>query len=677
MKRVNLYCVCLCLGALICAPAVLAQEPGDVYMWEFNEGSGTTVTDNSGEFVASIGVSVDPEMFTASSDDSPSGAAGDNSLVVNGGLVVDDSAETLLDLQEGPITIEAWVKPDELGGWTDIMRYGLSYKLGFAEDALVFTFLGVVDIVTEFTVEPDGNWHHYAVSWEPGVGVEFFWDGAFVEFIEETRAPQDMQNSLLTIGVSESGGSIFPGLIDRFRIHNAVMGEEQLDSDPASPAVPLDSTIVSYNFDRDGIPYENEMEAELPASDLEEYISESTRPEFSSDTPTGEEDDYSLYFDGSDRVIFTDEQDIMQFVNEDFSFEAWVKFDAEEQTSERPVLFAYGIGGQNGYSLSFRAAGDKPVPSDESPSGQEGDRSVHPKSGLIVEDSEEPVLDILEGPMTIECWVKLDSLEGWTDIARYGNSYKVGYHDNGNLVFTFFGAIDLDSEFAVEVDEAWHHVAYVWEPGIGVDFYYDGELASHVDTEASFQEVAYNALNIGSDNNGGSALDGLIDRFRLHQEVLDASQLDSDPNSPKEPLDSTLVAYNFDEEDEPYSNLAEADRPAERRSKGNTITVTTFGIIDAHSDVVIPDDGGWHHMAAVHEDLLEFRFYVDGELGETMPYDGGVRFAEVYDFIIGSEAGGGHPYTGLLDRVKVTRGALNEGDLDYFEPVGIEEWSLF
>ncbi len=60
-----------------------------------------------------------------------------------------------------------------------------------------------------------------------------------------------------------------------------------------------------------------------------------------------------------------------------------------------------------------------------------------------------------------------------------------------------------------------------------------------------------------------------------------------------------------------------------------------------------------------------------------MAYDGGVRFAEVYEFLIGHEQGGGLPYKGWMDRIKITRGALTETGLDYFEPVAVDQWSLF
>ncbi len=455
-----------------------------------------------------------------------------------------------------------------------------------------------------------------------------------------------------------------------------MLDETQIDSDAANPKEPLASTVAAYNFDGGEIPYENSTDAELPATATVEYRAVATRPEFSEEDPADEEGDYSLYFDGNDRVTFVDEMDIMQFVDESFSFEAWVKFNAEDQVSDRPVLFAYGIGGANGYSFSFRVGNPAKVV-EESPSGAAGDYAVDVNGGMEVDDSEDPILNIIEGPITMEAWINVESLNTYNGIAAYGSSYKIGIN-NEELVWTFYGVEDVFSGVPFEADSTWHHVAMAWEPGIGANFYVDGEFANFVETENFPRELENNILNVGSETGGNVPMNGMIDRVRVHNALLDETQIDSDAANPKAPLDNTVVAYDFDGGSLPAANKADAERPAESISKGSTITVTTYGIVDAHSeDAIIPDDGQWHHIAAVHEIWTEFRYYVDGELLETRDYDGGVRFAEVFDFLIGSEANGGHPYVGYLDRIKISRAALTADELGYFEPVSIENWSLY
>ena len=97
-----------------------------------------------------------------------------------------------------------------------------------------------------------------------------------------------------------------------------------------------------------------------------------------------------------------------------------------------------------------------------------------------------------------------------------------------------------------------------------------------------------------------------------------------------------------------------------------TVFVTTLGILDQSSNAAIPDDGNWHHIAVVHENGTEFRFYVDGALADTQPYTGGVNFTRTDEvFYLGSEPTFGLQYTGMLDRLKVTKGVLTAEELDF------------
>ena len=98
----------------------------------------------------------------------PSGTAGDFSVHPKSGLMVDDAVDPVLAIQQGPITFEAWIKMEQLGGWLDFIRYGISYKAGFSNNNFVFTFLAIEDVISDFAVEEDGEWHHVAMAWEPG-----------------------------------------------------------------------------------------------------------------------------------------------------------------------------------------------------------------------------------------------------------------------------------------------------------------------------------------------------------------------------------------------------------------------------------------------------------------------------------------------------------------------------
>jgi hypothetical protein len=97
-----------------------------------------------------------------------------------------------------------------------------------------------------------------------------------------------------------------------------------------------------------------------------------------------------------------------------------------------------------------------------------------------------------------------------------------------------------------------------------------------------------------------------------------------------------------------------------------SVFVTTLGILDANSTAVVPDDGQWHHIAVVHENGVELRYYVDGELLHTREYTSGVIFTRTQNFFtIGAEPGGGLQFVGALDRLKVTSGILTPQEMDF------------
>ncbi len=100
-------------------------------------------------------------------------------------------------------------------------------------------------------------------------------------------------------------------------------------------------------------------------------------------------------------------------------------------------------------------------------------------------------------------------------------------------------------------------------------------------------------------------------------------------------------------------------------NNNRTVFVTTLGIADVASQAFIPEDDGWHHIAVVHQHGTEFRFYVDGVLGDTVPYSSGVNFSRTQRlFSIGSEWNGALQFIGSVDRLKIFSGILGESQLD-------------
>lgn len=200
------------------------------------------------------------EREPVANPDSPSGAAGDYSVQFKGvsSLSVDDP-DGYLDITAGPITVEAWIKPDELRQYNGLISYGASYKLGINQSGgmnnLVFTFFGIVDIFSGFDVPVDGEWLHVAAVWTPGEGVLFYANGEEVASVAEAGNPRALQNTVLVVGGETNGAVPFIGSMDRVRIHNAALAAEDLDSVADAPKGPFDSTLTHYGFDEGKAPY--------------------------------------------------------------------------------------------------------------------------------------------------------------------------------------------------------------------------------------------------------------------------------------------------------------------------------------------------------------------------------------------------------------------------------------
>ena len=434
---------------------------GTLFKFEFDEKAGTTVTNVEGTLTGTFGGLLDPNSYPVSSTDTPSGGASDKALMIvdpTGYLVADTSANTNFADFSKPITVEAWVKIPETAAarGEGIVGFGNSWKLGFRPDGRVaFTMFGIVDATVDI-YPVFGVWTHLAAAWNPGVGITYFVDGFEVANFPETRPMRAAQNSFLGIG---SAGTSEPlnAMIDRVRIHEALLTAEQLDSVAATPKATLPETLASFDFNEAAAPYGSTVAVPLTTRFAQDFILGNASPKWASDTPSKRATDGALEFDGNDSVRVEDPTQIVTLGTGDFTAQAWVKF------------------------------GTLP-----------GARSV----------------------------------------------------------FLF--------------------------------------------------------------NNG--------------------------------PGGAITVSVTSDRH----------------------LFVTTLGIADTRSEAVIPDDGLWHHVAVVHRNGQDLRFYVDGVLGDTIAYTGGVLMtrADTY-FVIGSEFTGGFPYRGFLDRVQLADEALTPDQLDYLAIPGV------
>jgi len=227
------------LGAGL-VPAAQAADSSLVAAYDFNQGTGTVVPDDSGNGHAGT---VSGAAWSAS------GKFG-GALAFNGtSSLVTVPSSAALSLTTG-MTLEAWVKPATSTGWqTLLMRErpgGMSYGLyGFDNTGKPPAIYGHVSS----DVEAKGKaalalnvWTHVAGSYD-GATLRIYVNGSQVGTTALTGSLTS-SSSPLRIGGNSVWGEYFNGLIDEVRVYNRALSAAEIATDqttPVAPAVP-DST---------------------------------------------------------------------------------------------------------------------------------------------------------------------------------------------------------------------------------------------------------------------------------------------------------------------------------------------------------------------------------------------------------------------------------------------------
>ena len=186
------------------------------------------------------------------------------------------------------------------------------------------------------------------------------------------------------------------------------------------------------------------------------------------------------------------------------------------------------------------------------------------RGGLYIDDSAAQSLN-LQPPFTVQAWVRSDVEQtGNYGIVTYGipggrtggGGWKMGLN-GGNIRFTLYAVVDLDSSAPFPFDGQWHHIAVPYDWSI-VTYYIDGaELDARAESRAVANPGA-NDMNMGLEFNAISRFTGDIDRVRVSNVFLEADALDTDAANPK-PIDANTLAYfNFDEGALPFTSQGAA-----------------------------------------------------------------------------------------------------------------------
>ena len=222
-----------------------AAPSGLVAAYGFDEGSGTTTADRSGN--GNTGTVSNTTWAGASA-----GKFG-NALSFNGtNAWVSVNSSSSLNLTTG-MTAEAWVNPTALGTSyrTVVLReqpgnevYALyANQSGPPQAPLGEVFVGGYKDANASTGLATGAWAHLAETYD-GSSVRLYVNGTLVS---TTAAPGSLASSSspLRIGGNSIWGEYFSGLIDEVRIYNRALSASEIQTDMTTPITPTDTQAPS------------------------------------------------------------------------------------------------------------------------------------------------------------------------------------------------------------------------------------------------------------------------------------------------------------------------------------------------------------------------------------------------------------------------------------------------
>jgi beta-lactam-binding protein with PASTA domain/glucose/arabinose dehydrogenase len=215
--------------------------PSLVAAYGFNEGSGSSVADISGNGNSGT---INAATWTNA------GKFG-SALVFNGSSSwVTINASQSLALKNG-MTVEAWVYPTTLSGWRTIALQerpgGLAYSLYAYDNAprpAGYINVGGSDISASGTAQPPLNaWTHLAMTYD-GAALKMYVNGTLVK---STSVSGNIVSSTspLRIGGNSLWGEYFSGRIDEVRIYNRALsvGEIQTDMTTAVDLIAVPNVV--------------------------------------------------------------------------------------------------------------------------------------------------------------------------------------------------------------------------------------------------------------------------------------------------------------------------------------------------------------------------------------------------------------------------------------------------
>jgi hypothetical protein len=191
--------------------------------WRFNENTGTTAGDSTGNGHTAT--------LTSGTTWTP-GRAGS-------GIYIASSTQMAATATGKPIpaafTISAWMNPTNTSGVDTIFSFGSTAAFRTNGSRLRFTTFGVLDHDTNTGMFSGGTWTHVAVTFTPGVadGAKFYVNGVLRQSM--TSSALSTPTGVWRIGASHISGEWFGGALDDVRLYNRVLSDADIALIAAAP----------------------------------------------------------------------------------------------------------------------------------------------------------------------------------------------------------------------------------------------------------------------------------------------------------------------------------------------------------------------------------------------------------------------------------------------------------
>jgi hypothetical protein len=337
------------LAAALVSFTTTASAATALIDFQFDEGSGTTITDRINSLAGAPGNPANPPTFTT---DSPSAKAGDSAIHFEAGqymVVNDPDTRMKFNPDDASFTLQAWVKFSGNPAGRQVFFYsngpGGAVSFSVNTDRTVFvTTLGIADVPSAAAIPDDEAWHHIAVVHQAGVELRFYVDGVLGDTVPYTSGVNFTRTqTLFSIGAEWNGALQYVGSVDRLKVYSGILTPEELDFQKVLPV-----NLASFEF--------NEGSGTTVTDTINSLVGTpgvpANPPTFETASPSGQAGDTAIHFEAGQYLIVNDPDTRIGFDTNDASFtlQAWVK--GATPASRQVFFYSNGPGGAVSFSIN-------------------------------------------------------------------------------------------------------------------------------------------------------------------------------------------------------------------------------------------------------------------------------------------------------------------------------------